>query len=130
LHETGGTRAIDVSTDKSLNEVCLAIVNERQNAGYYQPPTPPADPGFGHNHLKKQPERLKELGKAVLATYKAAKAAYDVDAEEYALLTKATSQNDGGAALAYLKTRTQCQGEDFEIVEVDAAYQPSIRAVS
>jgi hypothetical protein len=130
LQETHGTRVIDVSTDKRLNDVCLAIVNERQKTGYYEPPEPPADPGFNHNHLKKQPEKLKEIGKAILATHKAARAIYEAQAGEYALLTKALAESDGEAALAYLKTRTHHQFEDFEIVEVHAAYQSSIRAVS
>jgi hypothetical protein len=130
LHEIQGTKVIDVSTDKRLYDVCLAIVNERQNTGYYDPPKPPEDPGFTLNHLKQQPPRLKEIGKAILASYKTARATYEAQAAEYALLKRATTQNDGQAALDYLQTRKHLQAEDFEIVEVHDAYQTPIRAVS
>lgn len=130
LQEIDGTKVIDVSTDKRLYDVCLAIVNERHNAGYYSPPKPPDDPGFGPTHLKKQPERLKEVGKAILAIYKTAKTTYDTQAAEYSLLLKATSESDGQAALAFLQSRSHLHSEELEIHEVFAHYESSVLSMS
>lgn len=129
LHEMSGMTILDVSTEKRLHESCLLIVAKRHTAGYYDQPTPPEELGFTSNHLRKYPDKLKEVARQMLSRHKADRLDYEARAKDYALLERAIANQDGEAALAFLQTRCDKRHEEFEIVDVLTTYPSPITSL-
>lgn len=122
LNETTGRMAFDVSTDEQLYQVSLMIVNERRNAGHYPEPTPSESADFHAQTVRTLPPSLQDFARKKLGDFRESARRYEEAKEQYERMLAIVENQNGPEAFAFLTSRMEFEGEDFDIITVSNNY--------